>query len=184
VSGNSDLIEKYQIEFVRTMEAIAALGVAGNVIQFLDYGQKLVSTSLDIYKTGTGASTSNRESETLLKDFVESIDTVSENLLLYDERLEVKLLQATAQNGLQDIVDDCRGLAAELLGRFEKLKLQRKPGRWKSSVRAVKCMWQESELVELQKRLSRYQSQFEWRILLSLRYCCSSFLPREAYVNW
>ncbi|KAF8851240.1 hypothetical protein BDZ45DRAFT_767290 [Acephala macrosclerotiorum] len=151
------------------MEAMAAFGVAGNVIQFLDFGQKLVSTSLEIYIARSGASTSNKEYEKLLQDFIESIDIVSENLLQYDRRLDITPPQASSQNGLQEIVDDCRSLAAKLLTRFEKLKLQRKPGLWKSSVRAVKCMWQESELVDLQKRLSRYQSQFEWRILLSLR---------------
>ncbi|PMD63790.1 uncharacterized protein K444DRAFT_626482 [Hyaloscypha bicolor E] len=151
------------------MEAIAALGVAGNVVQFLDFGQKLISTSLEIYTAGTGVTVSNKESETLLKDFIESIDTVSENLLQYDTRLGEKLPQATAQNGLQDIINDCRNLAAELLVRFEKLKLQRKPGRWQSTAKAVQCMWQDSELVGLQQRLSKYQSQLAWHILLSLR---------------
>jgi hypothetical protein len=157
------------IDFGRTMEAMAALGAAGNVIQFLDFGQKLISTSAQIYAAGSGVSVANKESETLLKDFIDSIDTVFENLLEYNTRMGEKLPHAAVQNGLQDIIDDCKNLAAELLVRFEKLKLERKPGRWKSTARAVKCMWQSSELVELQTRLSRYQSQFEWRILLSLR---------------
>jgi len=165
------------------MEAIIALGVAGNVIQFLDFGQKLISTTLEIYTAGSGATFSNKESETLLKDFIESIDTVSENLLQYDTRLGEKLSQATAQNGLQDIIDDCRNLAAELLARFEKLKSQRKPGRWQSTVKAVKFMWQDSELVKLQERLSKYQSQVAWHILLSLRDYCPPSCLRKPNAN-
>jgi hypothetical protein len=151
------------------MDAITALGVAGNVVQFIDFGQKLLSTSFEIYKATNGASTRNKESETLLKDFIESIDTVSADLVQYGTRLGLTLQQTTSSNGLQEIVDDCRSLAADLLARFEKLKLERKPGRWKSVLRAVKCMWAESELQDWQARLVRYQSQLEWRILVSLR---------------
>lgn len=151
------------------MEAITALGVAGNVLQFIDFGQKLVSTSFEIYNAANGASARNQESESLLKSFIESIDTVSTDLVQYDARLALTFEQTSSSPGLQQIVNDCRDIATDLLARFDKLKLQRNPGRWKSMLRAVKCMWKEYELQDLQARLGRYHSELEWRVLVSLR---------------
>ena len=151
------------------MDPITALGVAGNVVQFLDFGRKLVYTSFEICKAPNGASASNKESEMLLKDFIESIDTVSADLLQYDNKLSLNIQQTPSSSGLQEIVDHCKALTVNLLARYENLKLHRKSGRWKSLMRAVKCMWKEPELQDLNERLIRYHSQLEWRVLLSLR---------------
>lgn len=152
------------------MEAVAALGVAANVVQFLDFSQKLCSTSLEIYQATKGASRANTESETLLRCFIESINMVSSDLKKYRSALNVTPPHVFGAGAIKDIVDDCRNLAGDLLGRFEKLRAGGNPGRWKSFVRGVKCMWSEKELQDLQSRLGRYQSLLEWRVLISLRY--------------
>jgi hypothetical protein len=153
------------------MEAVVALGVAGNVLQFLDFASKLCSTSLEIYRTADGASTSNAQTEALLKDFMESMDEVSSDLVQYRSALFVTSKQALAagpsQIGL--IISDCQAISDELVARFEKLKSGGKPGRWKSFVTAVKCMWEKKELDELQYRLQQHRAELEWRILISLR---------------
>jgi hypothetical protein len=151
------------------MEAVAAVGIAGNAVQFLDFSQKLYSTSLEIYRTTNGASTQNAQSEVLLRDFIESIDTVSSDLEQYRSALDLTSPLASGAGGVQDIVEDCRGLAGELLGRFEKLRAHGQVGPWKSLVKSVKCMWKEKELQDLQTRLGRYRHQLEWRVLISLR---------------
>lgn len=124
---------------------------------------------MQIYASGKGATSSNKQPESVLKDFIESIDEVTENLIQYTTKLEHNSAQPTTQSGIQETIDDCRLLAQELLGRYEKLRLDTKPGKCKSSIMAVKCIWKQSELLDLQIRLAKYQSQFEWRILLSLR---------------
>jgi hypothetical protein len=154
------------------MEAVVALGVAGNVLQFLDFGQKLYSTSLEIHRAATGASTANAESETLLRDFIESIDTVSSDLKQYRSALDATSPQVSGAgtSALHDVVENCKVLAVELLDRFEKLRGEGNRGRWKSFMTGVTCMWKEKELQDLQGRLGRYRSQLEWRVLISLRY--------------
>jgi hypothetical protein len=154
------------------MEAVAALGLAGNVLQFLEFGQKLCSTSLEIHRAATGASAANAESEALLRDFIDSIDTVSSDLKQYQFALDATSSEVSGAgtNTLHDIVENCNDLAVELLDRFEKLRGQGKRGRWKSFMTGVKCMWKEKELQDLQGRLGQYRSQLEWRILISLRY--------------
>lgn len=157
------------------MEAIVAVGVAGNVLQFLDFASKLCSTSLEIYRTANGTPTSNAQTEALLKGFIESMDGVSSDLAQYRTALSVTSKQAfiPGQNELGTIISDCQNLANDLMTRFEKLKASGRPGRWKSFVAGVKCMWKKKELDELQLRLQQHRKELEWRMLISLRFIIS-----------
>lgn len=153
------------------MEALAALGLAGNTVQFLDFATKLCSTSVEIYRGVDGSSASNTQAEGLLKGFIETIDEVASDLGQYRTALSAASKQAAGKGELQiaSIIVDCQTIADDLLRRFEKLKSDGKPGKWKSFVTGVKCLWKKHELEELQKRLRANREELEWRILLSLR---------------
>ena len=162
------------------MEAIVAIGVAGNVLQFLDFASKLCSTSLEIYTTVGGVSSSNAQTEALLKDFIESIDEVTTNLAQYRNVLSDTSKQAfiPSQDQMSTIIADCRGVADELMARFDKLKASGTPGRWKSFAMGVKCMWKKKDLEELQSKLQQHRKELEWRMLISLRSILSQALFR------
>lgn len=153
------------------MEALAALGLAGNTVQFLDFSAKLCATSIEIYRAIDGASSSNAQSETLLKSFIESTDEVSSNLGRYQVALGAASRQASSRGEAQisTIISDCQTIADDLVQRFEALKSSGKPEKWKSFVSGVKCMWKKQELEDLQNRLRHNREELEWRILLSLR---------------
>jgi hypothetical protein len=153
------------------MEAVAALGVAGNVVQFLDFATKLCVTSVEIYQRTSGASAANSQAETLLKSFVDTIDEISSDLAKYFTSLNAASTQAQQQGDTQicNIIADCQQVASDLTRRFDKLKTSGKPGKWKSFVAGVKCIWREKELEELHSRLKRNREELEWRIMLSLR---------------
>jgi hypothetical protein len=153
------------------MEAVAALGIAGNVVQFLDFATKLCVTSVEIYQHTNGASASNAHAETLLKSFVETIDEIAADLGKYFTSLNAAFPQAQQQGDTQicSIIKDCQEIASDLLQRFDKLKTSGKPGKWKSFVAGVKWIWRKNELKELQSRLKDIREILEWRILLSLR---------------
>lgn len=123
------------------MEVTTALGVAANVIQFLDFGQRLFTTSFEIHRVANGASTAHRKSENLLRDFLNSIDTVSHSLHQYLSTCKSYLPQVAEAGTFQDVVEDCRAPAKDLLRRFERLRIQGKQGRWRSFVTGVKYMW-------------------------------------------
>lgn len=154
------------------MEAVVALGVAGNTVQFLDFATKLCVTSIEIYRDANGASTTNAQSENLLKSFIETIDEVSFDLGKYFHALDAASAQASNQGDVQVrlVIEDCQAIAQDLSLRFNKLKASGKRGKWKSFVTGLKCLWGKNELEELQKRLRKNQDELEWRIMLSLRY--------------
>jgi hypothetical protein len=150
------------------MEALAAVGVAGNVLQFLDFGQKLVTTCTEIYLSTSGSLKANDDSEMLLREFAESIDNLSSDLSRYQDALN-DTVQQVGGSPMKVTVDGCRSLAQDLIKRFERLRGEGNLGRWKSLVKGVKCMWKAKELQELQKRLTQHRSQLEWHVLIALR---------------
>lgn len=154
------------------MEALAALGVAGNTVQFLDFATRLCVTSINIYQGVNGTSASNAQAEALLKSFIETIDEVSSNLGQYCVALGAASEQASGRGEarISSIITDCQAIAEDLLRRFDKLKSSGKPGIWKSFVAGVKCTWRKHELEDLEDRLRKNRSELEWCILLSLRY--------------
>jgi hypothetical protein len=50
------------------LDPFSALGVAANVVQFIDFGSKLISESHEIYKSATGTSTGMVELEMIYVD--------------------------------------------------------------------------------------------------------------------
>ncbi|KAK0705521.1 hypothetical protein B0H67DRAFT_649843 [Lasiosphaeris hirsuta] len=65
------------------MEATVALGLAGNITQFLDFGLKLCKTVSEIYRSGTGITKYNAETEALTKNFAFGLDNLSGDLTKY-----------------------------------------------------------------------------------------------------
>jgi hypothetical protein len=45
------------------MDPISILGLAANILQFIDYGTQLLSGTQEIYRSATGASSENIEIE-------------------------------------------------------------------------------------------------------------------------
>ncbi len=154
------------------MEATAALGLAGNITQFLDFSAKLCRTISEIYHSGSGASKHNADTETLTNAFASSLDTVSRDLAKYCAFLgDDAATQGTGsgQSEIQAVVDGCRDVALDMLGRLEKLKTGKDAGKWKSFLVAVKALWMEKEIFEVEQKLRKFRTELQWVIVVSLR---------------
>ena len=153
------------------MEVVAALGVAGNTVQFLDFATKLCATSIEIYREANGTSVANSQTETFLRSFIETLDEVLTDLGRYFSALGATATHAQVQGDDQItlIITDCQSIAKDLSSRLDKLKASGKPGKWKSFKSGMKCFWGKDELEELQTRLKKNRDELEWRIMLSLR---------------
>lgn len=55
------------------MEATVALGIAGNIVQFIDFSQKFCRAVFQIYHSATGATKHNDVVETLIDNFTSSL---------------------------------------------------------------------------------------------------------------
>ncbi|KAI8627640.1 hypothetical protein F5Y19DRAFT_440645 [Xylariaceae sp. FL1651] len=132
------------------MEAVAALGLAANVVQFVDYTYKLIQT---YNRLGYDAAQSGNEYN----------ERVTIHLLPIANKVKVSAQavarSATAvpaeQKALQPVADGCCELANNLLQRLTTYSLR--PGQKDSRVRrariALKILWEKSEVEEMVKQL-------------------------------
>ena len=144
-------------------EAVAALGVAANVVQFIDFSGKILSEGYRLHKSKRVSSSKNEELENIALDLEKLRDELQSQ--------EDETAQVPTPNDIQlhRLAEQCRDICLELLGALEALKVIDKPGKWKSFRAALKTVWAESKIKSLQDRLDEARQELIVRILMSFR---------------
>ena len=148
------------------MDPVSALSTASCIVQFLDFGVRVVSKGNKIYRSIDGALAENLDLELITND-----------LLL----VQTKLQRSTQALGLNDTGEEdtkalrslgrARGETAErLLTKLKMAKAQGRFRRWKSLRQALKSVWSKAEVGEMAHILLGFRSELQLRIMLSLRY--------------
>ncbi|KAF2114256.1 hypothetical protein BDV96DRAFT_647722 [Lophiotrema nucula] len=137
------------------MEALAAVGLAGNVVQFVDFTCKLFDRATAIHHSQAGAAH-------------EDLELITQNL----QDLSTKLHQGShqplpssnptpshAQASLKKLGKDCEVASDELLSALQRLKATKPGSRWSSFRAALASAWKEKHVEAMEKRLNSYRSQ-------------------------
>lgn len=147
------------------MDPITAIGIAGSIVQFVDFGLKVVSKGNHIYRSGDGTLSEDHDLEVLTRD-----------LVLFNARMQCALQPAEPVAGLsqtdqalKDLSATSKELAEKLLERLNMVKAQGRFRRWKSFRQALKSVWSKTQIDEMARRLSLVKEQLQLRILVSLR---------------
>ena len=147
------------------MDPITALGVAGSIIQLVDFGIKVVSKGNKIYHSGDGTTAENHD-----------LENVANDLVLIQTRLRQSLHPFGAhgtlpehEQALLDLGATSTRVAEELLEQLNKAKAQGRFRRWKSLRQAVKAVTSKGDVDDLAKRLLMLRDQFNLRILVDLK---------------
>ena len=150
------------------MEALAAVGLASNVLQFISFAQDLVSTSKQISRNADGALVENLELEAITKN----LDRLGSGLLV---RVRHDDADTKEDEELRKLCEGCRYISGLLIERLKSLKVNSKlsgtVGRqWASFRQALNSVMNAEEIAELERRLDRYQKAINSALLASLRY--------------
>lgn len=146
------------------LDAFSAVSLAATIVQFVDFSSKIVSKGYHLYRSADGILPENARLGYVIADLkdLNARLQVCENVdcLTKDEQ------------SLADLSSQCSEVATELMRRLEKLSVEQhaKNRRWRSFRQALKSVWSKEALDEMAKTLSRYRSQLQLHILLSLRY--------------
>jgi hypothetical protein len=124
-----------------------ALGLAGNIITFIDFSWKLLSGAHSIYRSHSGTSESNEVLEMIARD----VSTLSKAVRVEQSSFE--------DSNIYGLAKETKRVADELLKALEKLKVQGRTSRWKSLKAALKDVWSREEIEDLEQRLSKLQAQ-------------------------
>ena len=139
------------------VEAFSALALAGNIIQFVEFGSKLLSLSFTIYHSTSGASGATEEWIKIATHLQHLCDQLSGVPPRIDPRTG---LPASEDASLRKLTEDCKAAGDELLGALQRLTSKQSQGRrkWDSFRVALATIWKESDIEAMRRRLESYKS--------------------------
>ena len=142
------------------MDPISALGLAGNLVTFIEFTGKLLREGRELYQSADGASASHKTLEEVTSDLkslcaslTASSSVTSDSGLSFSGRALLPLLES------------CKGLGHELLTTLEGLKVSGQRKIWKSARQALRCAWKTNEIDSYKQQLDLYRSQLATRLL-------------------
>lgn len=140
-------------------EALAAIGVAANVIQLLDFGSRFVSSCWEIYTAGRDGVGEFPDLYAITKDF--------EGVLKDLKQSDAKSLPRE-HSGFQHLLAKCQDLAGQLSDSISKLNLPNKARKRVAVKEAIKRLWND-EISSLQTRLERLRQELIVHLLGLIR---------------
>ncbi|KAI1096649.1 hypothetical protein F5B19DRAFT_144 [Rostrohypoxylon terebratum] len=153
------------------MEALVALGLAANVLQFVDFTAELIGISNEL--RNNAASSENRDYrviathlESLSQKISNSAQAISQNSTTVSQE----------EKALQPVADKCCELAKNLLKRLDTcgIKAGQTTSRLQRAKGAIKTIWNKREIREISSRLEYFRSE------LILHY---AFVTRETQLD-
>lgn len=146
------------------MEALAAIGVASAVVQFVDFGSKVFFKSVELYKSTTGSLCSNVELSSVVEDLSQISAGLARTVDLRQEQL------TNDELALNKLALQCNMLANELTSDLQRLIVKNPNQKWETLYTAIKAVWKEKKIQETQQRLSMFRSQLTIHLVAVLRY--------------
>ncbi|KAH6113873.1 hypothetical protein HBI69_130890 [Parastagonospora nodorum] len=142
------------------LEGLAAIGLAGNIIQFVSFSSTLISQSREIYQSASGVS-----AELL------DLNTVSRDLKTLNNDIATRAEPFTP---LHDLAQRSVIIAKELLGAISVLQKKNKPSgrattKWQSFQTALKCIWKKEQIDDLKSRLGLLREQVSLHLINDTR---------------
>lgn len=152
------------------MEPLVALSAAGTIVQFVEFGCKLLSEGRAFYNSSTGAINVNEELELITNDLQALAFKIRGSS--YSARIVGPLAKAEQDDwdNLNRLCDGSANAAEELIDKLENLNVKgSRYRRLESLKKAIESAWTKEEVEELVGRLKSYREVLESHLLFSLR---------------
>lgn len=140
------------------MDPVAAIGLAGNIVQFLDFSCKLLSGAKGLYNSTTGASDENKV-----------LETVSNDLRLLNDDLTAPSAHGAIPDSIRSLACQCKDVAIQLIEVLDDIKVKGTHRKWSSFVQALRGVWKKEQIEGLSKQLDRLRSEIQIRLQLMMR---------------
>ncbi len=139
------------------MEALASIALAGNILQFAEFGVKVVSIAKEVYKSSTGSLPEHQELEVIVRDLEQHFSSFNSGVDTCGDPLILKLLET------------CKTLASELSLILQRVKPPNTQHNLVGSVRgSIRVLRSKGEIKDLERRLDRVRAEICARLLVLL----------------
>ena len=149
------------------MDPVAALGLAGNIVQFVDFSCKVLQDTKNLYESSTGASAENDVIETICNDIVNLNRALTAPSV--PGTIPGSILNLTIPDYILNLASNCKGVAAELLQLLGKIKVHGPKRKWKSFIQALRSVWKKEQIEGLVRRMERLRDETQFRLQFMLR---------------
>ena len=148
------------------LEPLMAVGLAGNVVQFIDFSYKLFSDTRKVYQTGSGAGEEIRG----ISEVTTNLRDLSSKLSSDSHREHLGSSAAVQDFKIRSIANNCVRCADELLTALDKIMMKDSTTLWKSFQVCLKTIWKHERVEAMEKRLDRLRSDMILAMQAMLRY--------------
>ncbi|KAF2803353.1 uncharacterized protein BDZ99DRAFT_400033, partial [Mytilinidion resinicola] len=145
------------------LDPLTAIGLAGNVVQFVDFTAKLIAEGRAIYKAG--ATSENEDLEVITRDLIGL-----NGKLLSVSPPDSGSVQESEDEDLQHLAKRCVELGKELLSILEDLRMSGSYTRWDSFRMATRTVRKKDKIEGIQKRLNDIRAQLNLHLIALLRF--------------
>ncbi|KAK7710806.1 hypothetical protein SLS64_005711 [Diaporthe eres] len=143
------------------MDPFSAIGLAGNIVGFLDFGFKLLSKAREIQASGSGTAAANENLASLTQHF----QRVTASL----RGQKVSGALTGDDVAIQELAAECDSVAIELMELVDSLRARTSKSK-RESLRAAFREWRKGDQKdELQPRLDRCRSQLNLQLTSLMR---------------
>ena len=129
------------------LEGMAALNLAANIAQFIDFGCTLFSESRKVYRSSEG----NLKEDLELESIANSLSSLTKGLIHKPPQGSPEILDET---GLASLAKSCKNIADELLEALNELKVKGSQRKWQSFRIALKRIRGAENIKSLSERLN------------------------------
>jgi hypothetical protein len=148
-------------------EAIVAFGLAAGIVQFIDFGSKILSYGYRLYKIKSGAK---------VLDGTQDFDLITQSLQRVARGIAEPLQQdnstrefSQTELDLRELAKRCNEVAEELLGAMDRIEFRNKAGKWYSFRAALKSVLAEDKIEAMRQRLDKFRQEIVIHILACFR---------------
>ena len=141
------------------MDAAAAIGLAGNIVQFVDFAWKVLRESKDLYKSTTGSSSENDVLALIFRDLSYHFKRVN----------AVTQRHVTIPDSLITLIYECDKVNSRLVNTLDLIRVKSPHKKWESFVQALRCVWKKEKIEGLVKQLERLRNEVQFSLQVMLR---------------
>ena len=151
------------------MDLMSALSVAGTIVQFVDFGSKLIQNGYGLYNSSRGTLPANQELDLIAADLQSVLSKLRTSAEPTDLVGPLTQEDCKGQLSFENVCEGAATVAEELLQSLDTLKVRGKKYRKLSSLqKALENLWSREEIGGIVKRLATYKQALMTRVLLLL----------------
>ncbi|KAI1651407.1 uncharacterized protein F4817DRAFT_130607 [Daldinia loculata] len=142
------------------MDPLTAFGLSASIVQFIGFASGLISKSREIYNSSKGCTGEIETLDTVygqLRNLSSSLETSFQRDLLIEEVKEREIVQHVL--AISDLASTCKLNCDRLLETVRELKGRNGTHtRWKSFKLALKTVWKDNKIADLEQSLHHTQA--------------------------